>query len=101
MPSDELEKSSKHHEDSDSEQEEEVEIVPKVDIDVSKLTPLSPEVISKQVSCGSAFRLYSHSGVYPPPPPGNHKPWYARCTRAQLVIGTRTMFTHNEISLGL
>jgi translation initiation factor 2 subunit 3 len=50
MPADE--KLRKDHEESDSEEEEEVEIqvVPKVDIDVSKLTPLSPEVISKQVS---------------------------------------------------
>jgi translation initiation factor 2 subunit 3 len=40
----------KHDEDSDSEDEEEVEVIPKVDVDVSKLTPLSPIVISKQVS---------------------------------------------------
>lgn len=41
------------HEDSDSEAEEEddlVEAIPKVEIDPSTLTPLSPEVISKQVS---------------------------------------------------
>jgi hypothetical protein len=48
MPGDE--KLRKDHEESDSEEEEEVEIAPMVDIDVSKLTPLSPEVISKQVS---------------------------------------------------
>jgi translation initiation factor 2 subunit 3 len=40
----------KSHEESDSEEDEELETVPQVDIDVSKLTPLSPEVISKQVS---------------------------------------------------
>lgn len=42
----------KHDEESDSEEEDEdtVEVIPKVDIDPSKLTPLSPEVISKQVS---------------------------------------------------
>jgi len=42
----------KHHEESDSEEEEEdqLEDVPSIDIDVTKLTPLSPEVISKQVS---------------------------------------------------
>ena len=51
MPSDE--KSTKHHDESDSDEEEELEIAPKIDIDVSKLTPLSPEVISKQVSPGS------------------------------------------------
>lgn len=40
------------HEESDSEEEEEAEepeVVPSVEIDPSKLTPLSPEVISKQV----------------------------------------------------
>jgi len=46
----------KHHEESDSEDEEEVEAIPKLDIDVSKLTPLSPVVISKQVSA-DRFRL--------------------------------------------
>lgn len=49
MPADE--KLRKDHEESDSDEEEDVEtIIPKIDIDVSKLTPLSPEVISKQVS---------------------------------------------------
>jgi translation initiation factor 2 subunit 3 len=43
----------KQEEDSDSDEEEEEkpqETVPKIDVDVTKLTPLSPEVISKQVS---------------------------------------------------
>jgi len=53
MPTDK--ESRKHHDESDSEEEEEVEIVPNLDIDVTKLTPLSPEVISKQVSPGSLF----------------------------------------------
>ena len=58
------EKLSKDHEESDSEEEEEVEVVPKVDIDVSKLTPLSPEVISKQVSADrSHFSLSFLSNV--------------------------------------
>lgn len=35
---------------SDDEEEDAVDVLPKVDVDVSKLTPLSPEVISKQVS---------------------------------------------------
>ncbi len=56
MPGDE--KLRKDHEESDSEEEEEVETVPKIDIDVSKLTPLSPVVISKQVSADrSRFSL--------------------------------------------
>ena len=59
-------KSRKNNDESDSEEEEELEIAPKVDIDVSKLTPLSPEVISKQVSA-SRFRLSSpsFSGMFP------------------------------------
>lgn len=41
----------KQHDDSDSEEEEEEEEkIPTVDIDPSTLTPLSPEVISKQVT---------------------------------------------------
>ncbi len=50
MPGDETRK--KIHDDSDSESEEEEEIqeaIPIIEIDPSKLTPLSPEVISKQV----------------------------------------------------
>lgn len=38
--------------DSDSEEDDVVEAIPKIDIDPSKLSPLSPEVISKQVSAG-------------------------------------------------
>ncbi|KAJ7353257.1 hypothetical protein DFH08DRAFT_987452 [Mycena albidolilacea] len=38
----------KDHEDSGSEDEEE-DVVPKVEIDPSTLTPLSPEVISKKL----------------------------------------------------
>jgi translation initiation factor 2 subunit 3 len=40
------------HDESDSEGEEEdvKDAIPNIDIDASKLTPLSPEVISKQVS---------------------------------------------------
>jgi hypothetical protein len=47
MPGDE--KLRKDHEESDSEEEEELEVVPQIDIDVTKLSALSPEVISKQV----------------------------------------------------
>ena len=43
----------KTRDDSDSEDESEDEQIVKVDIDPSKLTPLSPEVISKQVSLPS------------------------------------------------
>lgn len=46
----------KQHDDSDSEEEEEEEEkIPTVDIDPSTLTPLSPEVISKQVTCIVAY----------------------------------------------
>ena len=47
MPGDE--KLKKDHEESDSDEEEEPEVVPQIDIDVTKLSALSPEVISKQV----------------------------------------------------
>ena len=49
MPGDET--LQKRSEDSDSEEENGEDDVPKLNIDVSKLTPLSPEVISKQVRC--------------------------------------------------
>lgn len=40
----------KHHDESESEEsDDDVEDVPKIDVDPSTLTPLSPEVISKQV----------------------------------------------------
>jgi translation initiation factor 2 subunit 3 len=41
-----------NHDESESEEEEEevVEVIPKIDIDPATLTPLSPEIISKQVS---------------------------------------------------
>lgn len=47
----------KQHDDSGSEEEEEEEEekIPTVDIDPSTLTPLSPEVISKQVTCIVAY----------------------------------------------
>ncbi len=47
MPEDETRR--KIADDSDSEEESDSEQIVKVDIDPSKLTPLSPEVISKQV----------------------------------------------------
>lgn len=73
MPPDE--KSNKHHDESDSEEEEELEVIPKVDIDVTKLTPLSPEVISKQVSPDIPFRFsFPFLGI----PSGYDQPWYAQ-----------------------
>ncbi|GJE92951.1 eukaryotic translation initiation factor 2 subunit gamma [Phanerochaete sordida] len=50
MPGDETRQ--KQHDESDSESEEEdvLDNIPSVDIDVTKLTPLSPEVISKQAT---------------------------------------------------
>lgn len=47
MPGDET--LQKHAEDSGSESEDEEEAIPHVEVDATKLTPLSPEVISKQV----------------------------------------------------
>jgi translation initiation factor 2 subunit 3 len=42
---------SESESESESEVEEEIDHIPKVEVDPSKLTPLSPEVISKQVRC--------------------------------------------------
>lgn len=50
MPGDETLKKTHDDSDSESEDEEVVEAVPQIDIDITKLNPLSPEVISKQVS---------------------------------------------------
>jgi translation initiation factor 2 subunit 3 len=47
----------KRNGESDSEEEVEDDEIPKLDIDVSKLTPLSPEVISKQVRCCRLFHI--------------------------------------------
>jgi translation initiation factor 2 subunit 3 len=49
MPGDEKFKHSDSGSESDSDVEEETDHIPKVEVDPSKLTPLSPEVISKQV----------------------------------------------------
>jgi translation initiation factor 2 subunit 3 len=64
MPGDET--LQQNHDESDSDEEEDlVEAVPKIDIDPSVLTPLSPEVISKQVrlSSSSAHRWSQISDV--------------------------------------
>ena len=49
MPGDETRQKVHEGSDSESEDEEVADVVPQIDIDPSKLTPLSPEVISKQV----------------------------------------------------
>jgi translation initiation factor 2 subunit 3 len=51
----EVEKRQIHSDDSDSEEEEEEETVPTIDVDPTKLTPLSIEVISKQVRIARFF----------------------------------------------
>lgn len=51
MPGDETRQN--HSDESESEdEEEEVDAVPVIDIDPTTLSPLSPEVISKQVRIG-------------------------------------------------
>ncbi|KAI0764095.1 elongation factor Tu GTP binding domain-containing protein [Irpex lacteus] len=50
MPGDETRQKTHDGSDSESEDEDAVEAVPKVDIDPSTLTPLSPQVISKQAT---------------------------------------------------
>jgi translation initiation factor 2 subunit 3 len=44
------EKLRKDHKESDSDEEDELEVIPQIDINVTKLSVLSPKVISKQVS---------------------------------------------------
>ena len=58
MPGDETRR--KVNDESDSEEESDSEQIVKVDVDPSKLTPLSPEVISKQVrvQCRRERRVY-------------------------------------------
>ena len=48
MPGDEKFKKFDSESESESD-EEEIDVIPKVEVDPTKLTPLSPEVISKQV----------------------------------------------------
>ena len=60
MPGDETKQKNHDESDSESEDEEVQEVFPSIDIDPSKLTPLSPEVISKQVRL-QVFRLVSIS----------------------------------------
>ncbi|KAI6143440.1 elongation factor Tu GTP binding domain-containing protein [Pisolithus tinctorius] len=51
----------KRHDDSESEDsEDEVEDIPQIDVDPSTLTPLSPEVISKQVRLMSTIGHVAH-----------------------------------------
>lgn len=49
MPGDETRQEVHEGSDSESEDEEVVDVLPHIDIDPSTLSPLSPEVISKQV----------------------------------------------------
>ena len=56
MPGDET--LQKHEEDSESEEEDDeiIDDIPVVEIDQTTLTPLSPEVISKQVRLRAIYR---------------------------------------------
>ena len=49
MPRDEKFKNIDSESESESDAEEEIDVIPTVEVDATKLTPLSPEVISKQV----------------------------------------------------
>ena len=50
MKGDETRQQRDDDSESESEDEDEVEDIKPIEVDVTKLTPLSPEVISKQVS---------------------------------------------------
>lgn len=49
MPGDETLQHREDDSDSEEEEEDEIEQIPVIEIDPTTLTPLSPEVISKQV----------------------------------------------------
>jgi len=61
---------------SDEDGDDELEQVPHVDVDVTKLNPLSPEVISKQVCISEACSLFcdTSTGLICLPL-GNDKSW--------------------------
>ena len=61
MPGDETRQKNHEESDSESEDEEVQEVFPAIDIDPSKLTPLSPEVISKQVGIHISASGYTDS----------------------------------------
>jgi len=58
MPGDETLQKFESESESESEDEEGIDNVPKVEVDPSKLTPLSPEVISKQVNVFHDSKLF-------------------------------------------
>ncbi len=61
MPGDETLQKRAEESESDDEEDDVAEAIPQIDIDVTKLTPLSPEVISKQVGrWTSEFEKYSY-----------------------------------------
>ncbi|KAI0298470.1 translation initiation factor eIF2 gamma subunit [Multifurca ochricompacta] len=84
MPGDE--KLKKDHEESDSEEEEEPEITAKVDIDASKLTPLSPEVISKQEYLQATINLGTIGHVA-----------HGKSTVVKAISGVMTVRFKNEL----
>ena len=55
MPGDETRQKIHDESDSESEEEDVLDNIPKVEVDVTKLTPLSPEVISKQVCADLSY----------------------------------------------
>lgn len=55
MPSDEALQKRDEDYASDEDDDDELEQVPSIDVDVTKLNPLSPEVISKQVCNPKVF----------------------------------------------
>ena len=88
MPGDE--KLRNDHKESDSDEEEELEVVPQVDIDVTKLSALSPEVISKQVrtNCVPICSLNLKVSL------GYHKSRCARCNDIREHLLTKSRRYH-------
>lgn len=72
MPGDETLQKPEDASDSEEEEDEPIaDAIPKVDVDVTKLTPLSPEVISKQVR---ALNEQEWSSIFNDPS-GYNKSW--------------------------
>ncbi|KAG1717318.1 hypothetical protein EDD22DRAFT_993670 [Suillus occidentalis] len=90
----------KHHEGSDSEEEEEqLDDISKIDIDITKLTPLSVEVISKQPQLDTTIRvgLITFGTMMQV-----HKLGYAECSKSYVFRGGKG-YTQTQIQniLGL
>ncbi|EEB93747.1 hypothetical protein MPER_07559, partial [Moniliophthora perniciosa FA553] len=80
----------KHQAHSDSESEEEAEAIPMVEVDASTLTPLSPEVISKQATINLGSRMTTRAGTI------GHVA-HGKSTVVKAISGVMTVRFKNEL----